>query len=388
MQWGKRGPGSPSRRRRATFRPDSESLEGRRLLTTFDLTQTQTAPYGVEFVGKTIDVAGSPANNIAGYTVTDVGNVTGSGYDSFVIAATGDANSTVAFKPLNPTFTQGSAAYLVFGSKTVNLNTVASYLTLANGVAGTNTSGALVSGQRAGDLGELGTLGVAAQTDIPNPVRQTNPTLYQPQPPQAATHAYGFTAPVPGFDGLTFVTGLNKTTGLGTMDGLGYSVTALGDIDNSNTYDSFAISAPNDTGGGRVFVIYGGTTLANQSTSNKTIDLEPTPGAITTTAPTKVVSFYDSQATATSEVGYSIAGIGNYFGTTSYSHDLAIGAPGLTVAGVGADTGVVFTVSGSYIQGLQRGANIDLSKLYSVHRGRRARLFGLNGGELRRGDRG
>ena len=176
MHWGKRGPGTPSRRRRDSYRPDSESLEGRRLLTTFDLTQTQTAPYGVEFVGKA-------SFNTAGYTVTDVGNVTGSGYDSFVIAATGDSNTTPGSKPLNPSFTNGSAVYLVFGSKTVNSTSVSNWLSttvLTPGVVG--TTGALVSGDRAGDLGELGTIGVAAQTDIPAPTAQTNPTVLPAHP--------------------------------------------------------------------------------------------------------------------------------------------------------------------------------------------------------------
>jgi hypothetical protein len=355
MQWGKRGPGSPSRRRRAAFQPDHESLEGRRLLTTFDLTQTQTHPYGVELVGKS-------SMNIAGYTVTDVGDVTGSHFDSFTIAATGDSNTTVGSKPLNPTFSNGSAVYLVFGSKQVNMSTVASYLTLANGVSGGAASGnQLTSGNRAGDLGELGTLGVGSQTDIPNPIAQTNPTVFQPQPPLASSHVYGF-----NFDGLTFVTGLNATTGLGSSDGLGYSVTPLGDINNSG-FDSFAISAPNDgTTGGRVFVIYGGNALTTQAVANKTIDLEPTPGTISKTTPTKVVSFFDSLATSTSEVGYSIAGIGNYFGKSSSLEDLAIGAPGMTVAGVsGANTGVVFTVSGNFINTQTSGASVDLSTLYS-----------------------
>ena len=351
MHWGKRGPGSPSKRRREAYRPDAESLEGRQLLTTFDLTQTQTAPYGVEFVGKA-------SANVAGYTITDVGNITGSGYDSFAIAATGDSITTVGGKPLNPTFSSGGAVYLVFGSKQVNINTVASYLTLANGVVGTNTNGALASGNRAGDLGELGTLGVGSQTNITNPIAQTNPTVFQPQPVQSTTHVYGF-----NFDGLTFVTGLNTTTGLGSDTGLGYSITPLGDINNSG-YDSFAISAPNDTGGGRVFVIYGGPALATQTVANKTIDLEPTPGTISTTTPTKVVSFHDSLATATSEVGYSIAGIGNYFGNNASTKDLAIGAPGFD-AGSGANSGAVFTVSGNYINAQSTGANIDLSTLYS-----------------------
>ena len=69
--------------------------------------------------------------------------------------------------------------------------------------------------------------------------------------------------------------------------------------------------------------------------------------------------------TSTSEVGFSIAGIGNYFGTTSSStKDLAIGAPGLN-SGAGTNSGAVFTVSGNFINNQASGANIDLSTLYS-----------------------
>jgi hypothetical protein len=351
MQWGKRGPGTPSRRR-AAFRPDSESLEERRLLTAIDLTTTQTAATGVEFVGKASD-------NTAGYTVTDVGNVTGSGYDSFVISATGlpGQSLNIGGKTLDFTAADESAVYLVFGSKAVNVNTVSSYLTLANGVAGTN--GELTSGDRAGDLGELGTLGVAAQSGTTAPIDQTNPTVAQPQPPQDSTHVYGF-----NFDGLTFVTGLDSTTGLGRNSGLGFSVTALGDL-NSDGYDDFALSAPNDAGGGKVFVIYGGPALATQAVTSKTVDLEPTAGTDSTTTPTKVVSFNLAAGTTGDDVGYSVAGIGNYFGNGSSTHDLAIGVPGLTVGGL-ADAGAVFTVSGTYINSLATGTNIALDTQVAV----------------------
>ena len=349
MQWGKRGPGSPSRRRREAFRPDSESLEARRLLTAFDLTTTQTSGLGVVLVGKA-------SNNTAGYTVTDVGNVTGSGFDSFVVSATGLPGESLNIGGKTLTFTAAaeSAAYLVFGSKAVNINTVSSWLTLTNGTL--NAQGQLAGGQRAGDLGELGTLGVAAQSGTTAPTAQTNPTVAQPQPPMDSTHIYGF-----NFDGLTFVTGLDTATGLGRNSALGFSVAALGDVNNDG-FDDFAISAPNDAGGGKVFVIYGGSALATQTAANKTIDLEPTPGATTTTAPTKVVSFSLSTGTTGTDVGFSVGGLGNYFGNGNSLRDLAIGVPGQTIGGL-ANAGAVYAISGNYLNTLATGANVDLATI-------------------------
>ena len=166
---------------------------------------------------------------------------------------------------------------------------------------------------------------------------------------------YGF-----NFDGLTLVTGLDTATGLGRNSALGYSVTPLGDI-NRDGIDDFAISAPNDAGGGKVFVVYGGRALAAQPTNAKTIDLEPTAGTTSAVTPTKVVSFSIPNAATGTDVGYSVAGIGNYFNTTT-GRDLAIGVPGLTVGG-NVNAGAAFTVSGSYINSLAAGANVDLTTI-------------------------
>ena len=144
---------------------------------------------------------------------------------------------------------RGDAAYLVIGSKQVNINTAVDFLNLTKGTTN-GTSSTLIGGQRAGDLGELGTLGVAAQSGTTAPTAQTNPTVFQPSPAMDSTHVYGF-----NYDGLRFVTGLNATTNTGRASSLGFSVTALGDI-NGDGIDDFAISAPNDAGGGKVFVIW------------------------------------------------------------------------------------------------------------------------------------
>ncbi len=344
MHWGKRGAGSPSRRRREAFRPSNEPLEDRRLLTTFDLTTTQTAPLGVELIGKS-------SNNTAGFKVTDVGNVTGSGYDSFVVSAPGLPFAGVGGRP-NFAAANESAAYLVLGSKQVNLNGVANYLTLANGTTN-GTTNSLTGGKRAGDLGELGTTGVGLQSGTIAPTAQTNPTVAQPQPPADSTHVYGF-----NYDGLTLVTGLDALTGLGRNSALGFSVSPLGDL-NGDGFDDFAISAPNDSGGGKVFIVFGGTALATQPTTGKTVDLEPTVGINNTATPTKVITLSIPNGATGTDVGYSVSGIGNYF-NTSTGRDLAIGVPGLSV-GANANAGAVFALSGTYLSSLASGTNVDLT---------------------------
>ena len=226
------------------------------------------------------------------------------------------------------------------------------WLNLTSGTTSTTNPPQLVAGQRGGDLAELGTLGVPTTT-IATPTAQTNPTVFQTTPDQSLTHVFGFS-----FDGLTFVTGLDTATGLGRNSALGFSVTPLGDL-NGDGFDDFAISAPNDAGGGKVFIIYGGSALATQPNNAKTIDLEPTAGNNATTTPTKVVTLSLPGAATGTDVGYSVAGIGNYFNTTT-GRDVGIGVPGLTV-GSNANAGAVFAISGSYLNTLASGTNIDLS---------------------------
>ncbi len=324
--------GTPSGRRRPGFRPAAEGLEDRKLLTTVSLTTTQSANLGEEFIGKA-------ANDHAGFTVTDVGDVTGSGYDDFVVSAPGVDQATIG---ATPTFGAGeSAAYLIFGSKAVNSTTVTAFLTN------------LTAATRAGDLGTLGQL------------LQVNPTVAQPT---TGVTTFGF-----NFDGLTLVTGLDATTGLGRNSALGFSVAALGDV-NGDGLDDFAISAPNDAGGGRVFVIYGNRALATQATTAKTLDLEPTAGTTITTAPTTVLSFsLGTGVTGTTDVGYSVGSIGNYFQDGSIG--LAIGAPGYTT------TGAAFAIEGSFLNSLASGTNTDLATVAAAG-GRGIEYTGINAGEL------
>ena len=329
------GPGSPTNRRRGKFRPWAESLEGRQLLTTLDLATTQSAPLGVEMVGQNNTGATNTVTG-AGYTVTDVGDLTGSGYDDYVIAADGLTAPTTTG---NPTFTGTSTVYLVYGSSAVNSANAVDYLTLP-------------ANQRAGDLGQLGGIGTNP------PGYQINPTVTQPVAPTLPLKGYNFN-------------GLTLTTGAVPASGLGFSVAALGDINNSG-FNSFAIGAPNDTGGGRVYIIYGGPALASLGTgttqATKTLDLEPTTGTSgLVAAGVKVVTLSDSEtgtagAAAGSfglQFGYSVAGLGNYinYGPTA-PKDVAVGAPGYS-----GNAGAAFAISGLGLNGVASGTVVDVSTI-------------------------
>ena len=166
MQNGNRGPGSPAGRRRA-FRPTEQQLEARRLMAVVDVGAIQTANLGVEAVGKS-------SGNTAGNKVTDVGDVTGSGYDSFVVSAPGLPATAVGGTSDFAAATE-SAAYLVFGSKQVNSTTITDFLNLT-------------PVQRAADLGQLGTTGTAAVG------AQLNPTVISRPPPPPRSPASTTTA--------------------------------------------------------------------------------------------------------------------------------------------------------------------------------------------------
>ena len=336
MSSGNRRPGSPSRRHWAK-QLGSESLETRQLLTTIDLATTQSAPLGVQMVGQNNTGAATQVTG-AGYTVTDVGDLTGSGYDDYVVGAPGLASAATSSVAV-PTFTGTSTAYLIFGSSAVNLSTVVDYAKLP-------------TVQRAGDLGQLGGTGTTP------PGYQLNPTLTQPT---------GNLPPTIGFN----YNGLTLTTGKTPNSGLGFSVAALGDI-NGDGQNDFAIGAPNDGGVGQVYIIYGGTALGALATgttqASKILDLEPTTGTSgLVNAGVKVINVTDSAATTGARFGYSVAGIGNFLNYGPGTKDVGIGAPGLTttVNGVTAATGAAFALSGAYLNTLP-AETIDIANDFTA----------------------
>ncbi|HMB02190.1 MAG TPA: integrin alpha [Isosphaeraceae bacterium] len=185
-------------------------------------------PYGV-VLGGAQSVGG------AGFSVTDVGNVNGTGFDSFVIGAPTVINQNGRIQPMSG---GNSRAYLIFGSQNVNvgtINSIADWLTrLPN------------PDQRVGDLGQLG-------------------NFIQQNPIDGASN------PGPSFDGITFMTG--NTPG----SQLGLSVAAVGRL--ANGLNGFIIGAPGEPasdnttpGTGRAYLIYGSPNFDN--VPNKMIDLD------------------------------------------------------------------------------------------------------------------
>ena len=138
MLFGNREPRSVVARRRAAFRPACLGLEDRCLLaaaidlganTPPTLPSIATTPYG-------INLGGANANEGAGYSVADIGDVNGDGYDDFLI---GGPKINTQFGLANGS----STVYLVFGSSSANGNSISNWLQNSNE-------------QRVGDLGQLG----------------------------------------------------------------------------------------------------------------------------------------------------------------------------------------------------------------------------------------
>ena len=274
---------------RGVFRPRAERREGRALLA-IDLS---TAVTGTGTTGVGVVQTGLQAGGGAGFSVAEVGDVNGDGFDDYVIGAPSIAlTGQFGFQLGN-----GSTArtFLVFGSKQVNASNAVDFLTL-NGQ------------QRVGDLGQLGN------------TNQTNPVNGSP----------GF-----DYDGLTFFTSQNPNSQLGA------SVAALGDV-NGDGFADFMIGAPggndangSNNGAGRAYLIYGGTDLVR---TNKIVDLD----SPLQDTDLNILTFDTLQATA--HLGRSASAAGDFL--TDNRQDIAIGAPGATINGL-TTSGAVYVISGN-----------------------------------------
>jgi hypothetical protein len=291
---------SGGRRHRFTVRLRPEALESRELLTgvNLDLSTVATRPIGVQETG-------FAAGGGAGWSVTDVGDVTGSGFDSFVVGA-----PSVVRNGTNIVLGNNSppgTAYLIFGSQGVNLGTI---------------NFALLNTQnRIGDLALL------------NNATQTNP----------ANGNQGFP-----FAGV-------KITSENSNSRLGASVVALGDI-NGDGINDFMVGAPgaNDINGGnagtgRAYIIYGGAALTTAA-NNSTIDVDNP-----LTYRTNVVTLVSARPS--SRLGASGAGVGDVI--TDGFNDIAVGAPGATIDG-NLNAGAVYLISGTILRNPGFGATFNV----------------------------
>jgi hypothetical protein len=238
-----------------------------------------------------VEHAGLQTGGGAGWAVSEVGDMLGNGFDDYVITAPTIAFTGTAFGLGNG---NGARAFLIFGSKAVNSNTIQDFL-------------ALTPDQRVSDLANLGN---ANQT---NPI-DGNPSF--------------------NFDGLTFFANQNSNSQLGA------SVTSLGDI-NSDGLADFMIGAPgaNDStgandGAGRAYIVYGTPALANQT--NKLVDLDN----LTTNTGLNVLTFVSNIPGG--HLGRGVGSGGNILGTGS--NDVVVGAPDASINGLNG-SGVVYVIS-------------------------------------------
>lgn len=312
--------------RRRVFRPVAQALEDR-LVMAIDLSTVATAPLGVLMAGNIgaggIGPAASDGGG-AGFSVADVGDVNGDGFDDFLIGAPGITVNTNGQFDLSSA-TSGTA-YLVFGSREVNSPQAIDFASLN-------------ANQRIGDLGTLGN------------ALQNNPS----------TGAPGF-----AFDGITFRAGQQL------LGQLGASVTALGDI-NGDGFADFMIGAPGATGAdgitpgaGRAYLVYGGPNLA--SLSNKHVDLDnvlPTSGL-------NVITFIGADPSG--RAGRAVAGVGDVIPNGLL--DIAIGAPFASVGGV-SGSGAVYVVDGAFLRPA-RSQTINLADVGQPGGAIRSGLSNLN----------
>jgi|GEM_PF-1393540 len=298
MLFGNRGPQSLTARRRERFQPKPQALEERQLLS-IDLggvappnqPAIATAPFGVGLAG--LEQAGA-----AGFSVSNVGDTNGDGFDDFVIGAPTGVNVNGQIQPGNGS---NSRAFLVFGSRTVG-GTTTDWLTLLN------------AGERLGDLGQLN------NANQNNPISGTASTA---------------------FAGLTFQTTQSSSSQLGA------STAALGDV-NGDGFADFIIGAPgqrdlngNNPGTGRAYVVYGSASLTTLTSSLIDFDNVGASGVSVLTLGSTI---------ANSRVGRSVGRIGNFFASGSASPDIVVGAPNASIAGL-SDNGAVYAIPGSIIAG-------------------------------------
>jgi hypothetical protein len=309
MLFGNRRPRKMTARRHdvPVFQPVAEPLESK-ILMTIDLGGTSppalpiiaSAPLGVDFGAATADGG-------AGFSVADVGDLTGSGYDDLLIGAPTVSSPSVVGSGTG-------SVYLVIGSANVTASNPAAVQNWLNTIAGPN----LAANDRVGNLAQLG---AATQQ---NPISGTNVNF--------------------PFSGITF-------TG---VPSLGASVAG---VEISPGVNGIVIGAPNANAGvGAAYFISGNFTKFLGQTVNLA-----TPTAF---AGLNIVTFTNTATFAAGgALGTSVAGGFNILGDGA--GDVILGAPLASVAStntttpVAQNTGVVYLISTGFLSAGTQTINLS-----------------------------
>jgi hypothetical protein len=307
----------------ATFYPCAERLEDK-LLLSINLGGTSpttapliaSAPFGMDFGGAT-------QNQGAGFSVADVGDVNGSGFDAFVIGA-----PTVSPTSGPGTIGSGvdSAVYLVLGSQTVGVATPTNWAATPPATPSYNAN------DRVGSLGQLG---LSPQT---NPTNPAGPNLNFP------------------FAGVTFINTINATSMVGA---------SVAGLRLPNGQGAILLGAPGATDGnnanlgtGRAYLISG----TFNTYIGKIVNLDD-PNFTTDFPGLNLVTFVNIAPTGpVGHMGTAVGTVFNLFGDGA--SDIVLGAPAASVAPptpttVPSNTGVVYVMSTALLSGTTQTINVQ-----------------------------
>ncbi|MEZ5895350.1 MAG: hypothetical protein R3C40_08325 [Parvularculaceae bacterium] len=251
-------------------------------------------------------MSGVSANDFAGYSTAEAGDINGDGIDDVIIGAPG-----------------GDEAYVVFGSSSgFSANINLGSLNGSNGFRITTTSGGSSLGSAVASAGDINGDGIG-DVIVGAPAANGVGGAYSGQAYVIFGKTSNFTATVKVSD----LNGSNGFTlnGAAAYDGAGSSLASAGDV-NGDGIDDFIVGAPEHIGIGGAYVVFG--TTAGFSSSLNLSSLNGSDG------------FLLEGVAASDAAGYAVSTAGDVNGD---------GVDDMIVSAIGADPNAISTAGASYV---------------------------------------